>query len=52
MDIREEILYGIFLDIHKSYYALDSGRHLDTRSGTPVPTPHIYVLVPPDDGRK
>ena len=28
MSMREEVLYGIFLDLHKAYNALDHNRYL------------------------
>ena len=50
MDIMEEVLYEIFLDLHKAYNALDPGRCLDTLATYvvgPGPDPSPEVLGPP-----
>ena len=36
--LREEVLYMIFLDLHKAYYALDSSRSLEILEGYGVRT--------------
>ena len=33
MAMREEVLYEIFLDLHKEYYSLDRDRCLEIREG-------------------
>ena len=42
--IMEEVLYEIFLDLHKSYDALDKGRCLEILEGYEVGTQAIRLL--------
>ena len=42
--LREEVLYVIFLNLHKAYYALDSSRCLDILEGYCV-GPQDYQIL-------
>ena len=44
MSIREEVLYMIFLDIHKVYYALERSKFLDILEGYGVGTRDLFLL--------
>ena len=44
MAIREEVLYMIFLDLHKMYYALERSRFLDILEGYGVGTRDLFLL--------
>ena len=44
MDTREEVLYMIFLDLHKVYYALEWSRFLDILEGYCVGTRDLFLL--------
>ena len=42
--VRDAILFGVFLDLHKSYDALDKGRCLEILEGYEVGTQAIRLL--------
>ena len=44
MTTREEVLYKIFLDMHKTYDALDRGRYLDILTEYKVSPQDIRLL--------
>ena len=44
MDTREEVLYVIFLDLHKVYDALESSRLLDILEGYGMGPRYIFLL--------
>ena len=44
MDTREEVLYMIFLDLHKVYDALESSRLLEILEGYSMGPRYIFLL--------
>ena len=44
--MREEVLYAIFIDLHKDYYALDRDRFLEILDGYGVGTRARLILRP------